>query len=236
MYGTKGKIGVIVPSLNNTLEPEFNRMVPDGFAIYATRLPLERGLPEDLKAMAEEVEFAGRLLKHAEVDVIAYCCTSGSLIEGADWDEALSQRIQEVTNLPVITTASSVVSAMKKLELKSVSVATPYIDQINEIERHFIENHGISVTNIEGLNIVTGAELHQLDQVVAKSFCRTSADHGSDGLFISCTDFAAIDFIEELENDLNKPVFTSNTATLWNIMRIMKSNQKIMGFGSLLAS
>ena len=167
MYGIKGKIGVIVPSLNNTLEPEFNRMVPDGFAIYATRLPLERGLPEDLKAMAEEVEFAGRLLKHAEVDVIAYCCTSGSLIEGADWDEALSQRIQEVTNLPVTTTASSVVNAMKKLGLKSVSVATPYIDQINEIERHFIENHGISVTNIEGLNIVTGAELHQLDQVVA---------------------------------------------------------------------
>jgi len=26
MYGERGKIGVIVPSLNNTLEPEFNRM------------------------------------------------------------------------------------------------------------------------------------------------------------------------------------------------------------------
>ena len=28
MYGARCKIGVIVPSLNNTLEPEFNRMVP----------------------------------------------------------------------------------------------------------------------------------------------------------------------------------------------------------------
>ena len=53
MYGSKGKIGVIVPSLNNALEPEFNQMVPDGVAVYATRLPLERGLPEDLKSMAD---------------------------------------------------------------------------------------------------------------------------------------------------------------------------------------
>ena len=43
MYGARCKIGVIVPSLNNTLEPEFNRMVPADVAVYATRLRLERG-------------------------------------------------------------------------------------------------------------------------------------------------------------------------------------------------
>jgi len=235
MYGSKGKIGVIVPSLNNALEPEFNQMVPDGVAVYATRLPLERGLPEDLKSMAEDVEFAGELLKHAGVDVIAYCCTSGSLIEGINWDEAITKRIKEVTDLPVTTTASSVVKAMKKLKINSVSVATPYIEKVNAIERNFIESHGISVTNIEGLNIVTGPELHQLDQSVAKNFCYSSVHQNSDGLFISCTDFAAIDFIEDLESDLNKPVFTSNTATLWDVLSIIQIDQRVTGFGSLFS-
>ncbi len=236
MYGSKGKIGVIVPSLNNTLEPELNQMVPREVAIYATRLPLERGMPADLKAMAKEVESAGRLLRHADVDVIAYCCTSGSLIEGSDWDEALSQRIQKVTDLPVTTTATSVIRAMKKLQLKTVSVATPYIDKVNEIERQFIEAHGIHVTNIAGLNFVTGTELHELDQNQAKVFCRDTANNDSDGLFISCTDFAAINFVGSLEEELNRPVFTSNTATLWDVMRIIKSDQKINGFGRLFSS
>ena len=233
MYGKKGKIGVIVPSLNNTLEPEFNKMAPDGIAIYATRLPLELGLPENLKAMAKEVEFAAKLLKHAEVDVIAYCCTSGSLIDGINWEEAITQRIKKVADLPVTTTATSVVRAMKKLKFKSVSIATPYVQEVNEIEKEFIESHEISVTNIEGLNIISGSELHRLDHDVAKSFCLASANNDSDGLFISCTDFAAIDFIESLENELKKPVITSNTATLWDILRIMENNQKIDGFGRL---
>ena len=236
MYGSKGKIGVIVPSLNNTLEPELNQMVPDEIAVYATRLPLERGTPSDLKAMAKDIESAGELLKHAEVDVIAYCCTSGSLIEGSNWDETLSQRIQKTTKLPVTTTATSAIRAMKELQIKTVSVATPYIDKVNEIERQFIETHGIHVTNIEGLYFLTGAELHSLDQNQAKDFCRNTAKDNSDALFISCTDFATINFVESLEEELNRPVFTSNTATLWDVMRIIKSDQKISGFGRLLSS
>ena len=119
MYGAAGKIGVIVPSLNNTLEPEFNRMAPPGMAVYATRLRLERGVPDDLRAMADRVEQASELLLHAGVDVIAYCCTTGSLIDGVDWDQALAERIRTATQLPVTTTASAVILAMKELAERS---------------------------------------------------------------------------------------------------------------------
>jgi len=41
-------------------------------------------------------------------------------------------------------------------------------------------------------------------------------------------------FIETLENDVNKPVITSNQATLWKLLRLAKINDKIKGFGKLL--
>ncbi len=235
MYGAAGKIGVIVPSLNNTLEPEFNRMAPQGMAVYATRLRLERGVPDDLRAMADRVEQASELLLHAGVDVIAYCCTTGSLIDGVDWDQALAERIRTATQLPVTTTASAVILAMKELKIKTISVATPYIDEVNDIERHYIESHDINVTNIAGLQFTRGEELHSLDTPAARAFCLMVADKRSDALFVSCTDFAAIDLIEDLEKELGKPVITSNTATLWQVLRILDLNRPLTGYGKLLA-
>ena len=235
MYGARCKIGVIVPSLNNTLEPEFNRMVPADVAVYATRLRLERGVPDDLRAMADLTEQAGELLRHADVDCIAYCCTTGSLIDGVDWDEELAARLGKATELPVTTTASAAIKAMRSLGLKTVSVATPYIDEVNKIERSYIEACGIRVNSITGLQFTRGEELHSLDQDAAREFCRAAMVDGADGLFISCTDFASIDFIEELERDLGKPVVTSNTATLWMVLSLIKLDQPIEGFGQLLS-
>ena len=185
--------------------------------------------------MADLAEQAGELLLHAEVNAIAYCCTTGSLIDGVEWDQSLASRIHETTNLPVVTTAASVIAAIKALGLQSVSVATPYIDEVNEIERQYIEAHGISVTNIEGLQFTRGAELHSLDPKAARAFCLSVMDDRSDGLFISCTDYAAIDFVEDLEGEFGKPVITSNTATLWNVLRLLGDDRPINGFGKLSA-
>ena len=234
MYGARGKIGVIVPSLNNALEPEFNRMAPPDIAIYATRLQLKRGVPDDLRAMSDLTEQASELLRQADVDVIAYCCTTGSLIDGIDWDEQLATRLRNAAGLPVITTASAAISALKALGIKSISVATPYIDEVNEIERTYIKARGIQVINIAGLQFTRGEELHNLDQKDAREFCRSSMDQSADGLFISCTDFASIDFAGELEQELGKPVVTSNTATLWSALRLLNHSQAIEGYGRLL--
>jgi maleate isomerase len=64
------------------MEPELNKMVPRGVAVYATRLLLERGLPENLEKLATDTEQASDLLKTADVTGILYGCTSGSLIKG----------------------------------------------------------------------------------------------------------------------------------------------------------
>ena len=34
MYGQNGRIGLLVPSVNTVVEPEFNRMIPEGINVY----------------------------------------------------------------------------------------------------------------------------------------------------------------------------------------------------------
>src|SRR3989304_9537511 len=99
MYGWRGRIGVIVPSLNVPIEPEFNAMAPEGVSIHATRVLLEKGTAEALRDMAGETERAAQLLATAGVDIIAYACTTGSLVGGPGWDQELIKRIESKTNI-----------------------------------------------------------------------------------------------------------------------------------------
>ena len=56
----------------------------------------------------------------------------------------------------------------------------------------------------------------------------------SDGVFISCTGFDALDVIEALEQDLGKPVVTSNQAAYWMCFRMAGIGEPIQGYGRLM--
>ena len=56
----------------------------------------------------------------------------------------------------------------------------------------------------------------------------------ADAVFISCTDFRGVETIRALEQDLGKPVFTSNQVTLWAMLRLAGVKLPIHGYGQLL--
>jgi maleate cis-trans isomerase len=55
-------------------------------------------------------------------------------------------------------------------------------------------------------------------------------------VFVSCTDFRALEVADELERALAKPVLTSNQVTLWAILNALGVPPRIAGFGRLLAA
>ena len=234
MYGWRGKIGLIIPSLNCTMEAELNKMVPQGVAVFATRLLLERGLPDELERMAADTDKAAHLLETADVAGILYGCTSGSLIKGVGWDLEIIRRIEEKTGIPTTTTSTAVIGAFKELKVSSAAVATPYVDSVNRIEKDFFEAHGVNVVNIEGLGYTKGEELHKESPESAYAFAKKVDRKEADCLFISCTDFAAVEAINFLERDLGKPVMSSNTVSLWAMLKKMGIKERIDGYGEIL--
>lgn len=53
-------------------------------------------------------------------------------------------------------------------------------------------------------------------------------------MFISCTGIDALDVIEALEQDLGKPVVTSNQAAYWMCFKMAGIGEPIEGYGRLL--
>jgi maleate isomerase len=182
--------------------------------------------------MQKHLERAAKELAAATVDVIAFGCTTGSLLKGVGWDQEIIKRIVAETGTPATTTATAVVDALHKLNIRNLSVATPYVEELNKKEVKFLEGHGFKVVKIKGLGLIKGIGNNHPE--VAYRLAREVNVAEAEGIFISCTNFRTIEIIERLESDLQKPVVTSNQATFWKVLRTVGIHEKIKGYGSLL--
>ena len=54
-------------------------------------------------------------------------------------------------------------------------------------------------------------------------------------IFISCTDLRVLELVDMLEQELSKPVLTSNQVTLWAILEALGRRDTVPGYGRLLA-
>ncbi len=53
-YGWRTRTGLMIPSSNITMGPEFNAMKPEGVSVHAARLTAEAGTVEGLTRMAKD--------------------------------------------------------------------------------------------------------------------------------------------------------------------------------------
>ena len=81
-----GRIGLLVPSSNTTVEPEFYRALPRDVTLHTARLFLTKIAPESILKMVEDMETQAKLLASADVDVIVLGATAPSFLQGLGYD------------------------------------------------------------------------------------------------------------------------------------------------------
>lgn len=234
-YGWKAKIGLIVPSTNTISEPEFWRMAPPGVTIHTSRvLLLGKATEESYFTMAAALDRAVEELATAEVDVVAYGCTSGSIICPLP---QLLRQMGDKTKTPVTAAAGAVVAALRALGVERVALGTPYVDFVNQAEKKFLEDYGFKVASMHGLDLGhTQDERRGICRVPPEAVFRLARmidRPDAQAIFISCTSLATIDVIAGLEKELGKPVVTSNQACFWACLRLLGIKTSVTGYGHI---
>ncbi len=235
--GWRARIGVIVPPSNTTNETEFNRMKPDGVTYHFARSPMHANPAADNYAtLLNDVDIAVTELTTCGVDLMAYGCTAGSMACPAD---LLIGKMEDVGKVDAISTAGAILKALKALGATRISMATPYTDATNEHEKEFFDDHDIEVLDMAGLALNTSPEgIKKMSRVPpAEIYAHAKAvDHpDAQAILICCTDFGSLDVVDALEKDLGKPVITSNICTFWASLRAAGVEDRITGYGTLLA-
>ena len=236
-YGYRAKIGIITPGVNTNIEPECYRMAPKGVSFHTSRLLLlGKATEESYHRMERDTERAAEELATAEVDIVAWACTSGSVVLPP---RQIEEKIARIANCPAVTTITAVVEALRALGVKRVALGTPYVSFINETEIDFLEKAGFEVVSMYGLELGENQEERRgIGRVPPQSlhrFARHIDTATAEAIFISCTNFAGVEEIGVIESERGKPMITSNLATFWHCLRLAGINDKIEGFGRLLA-
>jgi maleate cis-trans isomerase len=237
-YGWRGRIGLITPSTNTTLEPEFFRMAPEGVGIHASRV-LQLGRQGDLSSyrrMADDIATAAKLLATAEIDIAAFGCTSCTYYVPPD---EIRASIMTNAGVPAVLTAEAVVAALNALQIKKVAVAGPRTQAVTQREISFLAEEGFDVVSAKCLGLgVTEEERRAIGRVPPQVLHKLalSADRpDAEAIFVSCTQLPTAAMIEQIEALVRKPVITSNQATLWRCLRAIGYSEAISGFGALLS-
>ena len=230
------RIGLIALASDYVVERDFMNMRPsDDVVVFVSRvLNVNPCTVENLKTMGPRLSGAASLIvPDGRVDVIAYCCTSGTTAMGYD---AVASSIQETRiDVPVVTPITAGLLALEKFGAKRVAVLTPYVDDVNRALITYIENNGPRVTALTSFLMADDNQMAGIPPDTIFEAALEADRPDADALFISCTAIRAVDVIGKIEQALGKPVVCANQALFWQSLRVAGYTNPVSGYGELLS-
>lgn len=231
------KAGLIALSNDPTPEADLHAV----FARYPmSRLATQRVHSPPFSTLGSLAGIGDRLADAARglmpddpLDVVAYACTSGSIVLGS---EAVAETIrQAIPGAKVTNPMDAALAAFAALGIARIALLTPYTGEVNRVVAAHLERQGIGIAgkgffrcfNDDQRNRVTEQSLRAAAvQITEASDC--------DALFISCTALPTVRLVDRLEQEIGRPVITSNQALAWNMLRLGGETEPTDGFGRLL--
>lgn len=228
------RIGLLVPSSNTTVEPEFYRALPPGVTLHVARLFLTQIAPEAILSLVQDLETQSRGLASADVDVIVLGATAPSFLKGLGYDRELIARIEAATGKRATTTSTALIAALRHLGASRVVLGAAYDDRVNAIAQAFLEANGIDVLAAQGLGMVDNLAVGRLGSDSAYELARRIDRPDAEAIVLACTNWKTMDAIEQLERELGKPVISTTQASLWAALKMIGRIEGVAGYGRLL--
>ena len=231
----RAKIGFVLLATEQTIEDDMFRLCPDGVGVHFSRAWIGDSITvESLSQHAGDLaRAASNLLPDGSLDVVCYGCTSGSLVIGED--RVAAELNKGAPNAKPTSLITAVIEALRAVRATRVAVATPYLDEIYTQEVQYLEKAGFQVTQIKGLQLEKDSDMIRASPEYLAEFARQADTPDSDALFISCGALRSLEISGRLEEELGKPVICSNQAMMWHVLRLAGIQDRIEGYGQLLA-
>ena len=233
----RAAVGLVVLATDHTIEYEWRKIFSmAGVGLYESRILNSPDItPESLAAMEAGIADATRvILPGARLDVVAYGCTSASMVIG---EEGVFARIREARPEVACTTpVTAAFAAFEVLGMRRIALLTPYIDEINQGMRRYFVDRGVEVPVMGSFNEGDDNKAARISLPSLKAAAiELGRNDAVDGVFVSCTSLRLVDVIEEIEAELGKPVTSSNHAMAWHCLRLGGIEDTLPQFGRLFS-
>jgi maleate isomerase len=225
MVATK-RIGMITPSSNTMVEPLTSAMTAhllDDLSVHYARIPvtriaLDQGSLDQFER--EAMLDAARLLADAKVDVICWNGTSGAW-KGIAADQAVCDAITAETGIPATTGTLAQIEAFRVHGIQRYALAVPYLEDVRDAIVQVYGEAGFTCVNSAYLGISTNFAFAEIDRDTLRDLVRRADHPSAEAVVVICTNLAAARVVDELEEELRKPLHDSLIVSLWEPLRML---------------
>lgn len=241
--GWRRKFGVIAPSTNTSVQPEFDDMRVPGVTNHFSRVwipddPVESD--EDFNQLMEnirkEMDNSVERVLTCHPDYLVMGMSSETFWGGLATSIELKKRMEEISGLRVAMGSDACQAALRSYgDIKRIGVITPYWPVGDENVRRFFTDCGFEVVNLLGLKCKSPVLIaHVSEDELANAIREVDGDDVE--AIVQCgTNLAMARLAGMAEKMLGKPVIAINTATYWFALRDNGIEDRVDGFGSLLS-
>jgi maleate isomerase len=83
------------------------------------------------------------------------------------------------------------------------------------------------------MNLTSNTDIDLVDPAFIKSYVRSIDSPEAEAIVICCGALRAVDVIQEIEDELGKPVIASNQAMVWDCLRLAGLPDRVGGYGRI---
>jgi maleate isomerase len=242
VLGWRRKFGVMAPSTNTIVQPDFDDMRPAGVTNHYSRIftPNTNALSNDtfragIDTIGSNVMDAIKSVMTCEPDYLVMGISALSFFGGVKGADAFAKRIADETGLGITVGSHATAAAIAALGgIKRIAVLTPYWPVMNAEVKRYFGDVGLTVVRDIALQCTSWTGIAAVTPIECRDAIRRLDGDDIDAIVQVGTNLSMMRFAAAAELWLGKPVIAINTATYWHALRANGIRDQSAGFGRLL--
>ncbi len=244
VLGWRCKFGVIGPSTNTIVQPDFEMMRPPGVTNHYSRIftPNAQAISNEsfmagIQVIGDNVLDAVRSVMTCAPDYLVMGMSSVTFYGGAAGADAFVAKVERESGVGVSVGSHSSTAALKAYGgVKRIAFLSPYYPVANaEVRRYFTES-GFEIVRDMCLECKSWTGIAEVTPELLREKLIELNGNGrdTDAIIQVGTNLSMVRLAAAAELWLGKPVIAINTATYWHALRQNGIMDRIAGFGRLL--
>ncbi|MDM7966519.1 maleate cis-trans isomerase family protein [Blastomonas fulva] len=244
VLGWRRLLGVVAPSTNTVVQPDMERMRPEGVTNHFSRIYVEDPVAlsnEDFiagtTAIAENTMDAVRSVMTCRPDYLVLGMSAITFYGGVQGSVDFKRRVEQVAGVGASTGAESIAAALHAYGgIRRVSFVSPYYPVANAEVQRFLEESGFTVVRDVPLQCRCWTDIAKVTPDRLREVIEHLDGPDVDAIVQVGTNLSMVDLAAEQEALRGKPVIAINTAIYWHALRACGIEDKVAGMGRLLAA
>jgi maleate isomerase len=241
--GYRRLFGVLGPSTNTTVQPDFDDMRPAGVTNHYSRIytPNAKAISDDTflaatMTISSNVLDAVRSVMTCEPHYLVMGMSAITFYNGAKGADDFQRKVEGESGVKVSIGSHACAAALKAYGgIKRIAFLSPYYPVANAEVRRYFSDMGYDTVRDIPLRAPSWTAIAQIDENTCRKTLHELDGDDVDAILQVGTNLSMVRLAAEAERWLGKPVIAINTATYWHALRANGIQDKVYGLGRLLS-